>query len=290
MRNKAVSEQKSSFFKSSFFTRLMSGIVLVALILIFLSAGGYLLWGGLLAVSLVGVFELYRVMDIHSKPLGFAGYLMTVLYYLGILLRPDNSGLIIFILILSLVVLLSVYVLTFPAYNASQTMTAFFAIVYVAVMLSYIYQCRNLHAGQYLVWLVFICSWGCDTCAYCAGVTLGKHKMAPILSPKKSVEGAIGGVIGAILLGMLFGKVFASHMEIDAPVLACGVICLIGSLISMIGDLAASAIKRDHQVKDYGTLIPGHGGILDRFDSVIFTAPIIYYTALYFITNSFIWQ
>ena len=159
MRNKAVSEQKSSFFKSSFFTRLMSGIVLVALILIFLSAGGYLLWGGLLAVSLVGVFELYRVMDIHNKPLGFAGYLMTVLYYLGILLRPDNSGLIIFILILSLVVLLSVYVLTFPAYNASQTMTAFFAIVYVAVMLSYIYQCRNLHAGQYLVWLVFICSW-----------------------------------------------------------------------------------------------------------------------------------
>ena len=114
--------------------------------------------------------------------------------------------------------------------------------------------------------------------------------MAPILSPKKSVEGAIGGVIGAVLLGMIFGKVFASHMEIDAPVLACGVICLIGSLISMIGDLAASAIKRDHQVKDYGTLIPGHGGILDRFDSVIFTAPIIYYTALYFITNSFIWQ
>jgi len=289
-RNKAVSEQKSSFFKSSFFTRLMSGIVLVALILIFLSAGGYPLWGGLLAVSLVGVFELYRVMDIHNKPLGFAGYLMTILYYIGILLRPDNGGLIIFILILSMVILLSVYVLTFPSYNASQTMTAFFAIVYVAVMLSYIYQCRNLHAGSYLVWLVFICSWGCDTCAYCAGVTLGKHKMAPVLSPKKSVEGAIGGVIGAVALGMIFGKVFASHMEIDAPVLACGVICLIGSLISMIGDLAASAIKRDHQVKDYGTLIPGHGGILDRFDSVIFTAPIIYYTALYFITNSFIWQ
>ena len=134
--------------------------------------------------------------------------------------------------------------------------------------------------GLFLVGLVFLCSWGCDTCAYCVGVLIGKHKMAPKLSPKKSIEGGIGGLAGAALLGALYALAINKWGGASAGVVEYALICFVGGIISMIGDLAASAIKRNHEIKDYGKLIPGHGGILDRFDSVIFTAPVIYYLAV----------
>ena len=107
--------------------------------------------------------------------------------------------------ILFLVALMAVYVFSFPRYRAEQVMTVFFGLFYVAVMLSYIYQTRMLpEEGGVIVWLIFLSSWGCDTCAYCVGMLIGKHKMAPKLSPKKSIEGGVGGVAGAALLGALF--------------------------------------------------------------------------------------
>ena len=161
----------------------------------------------------------------------------------------------------------------YPKYHAEQVMAAFFGVVYVAVMLSFIYLTRSLPDGKFLVWLIFLCSWGCDTCAYCVGMLIGKHKMAPVLSPKKSIEGAVGGGAGAALLGVIYAAATQGKMAEYA------LICAVGALISMVGDLAASAIKRNQNIKDYGKLIPGHGGILDRFDSVIITAPVIYYLA-----------
>ena len=105
--------------------------------------------------------------------------------------------------------------------------------------------------------------------------------MAPKLSPKKSIEGAVGGVVGAALLGAAYAAILNRTVAVTgAGVVQYAIICAVGALISMVGDLAASAIKRNHEIKDYGNLIPGHGGILDRFDSVIFTAPIIYYMAI----------
>ena len=110
----------------------------------------------------------------------------------------------------------------------------------------------------------------------------GKHKMAPKLSPKKSIEGAVGGVVGAAILGFLYGMFFEKHMNvIMQPGFVSACACAIGALISQVGDLAASAIKRNHEIKDYGHLIPGHGGIMDRFDSMIFTAPAIYFAVLF---------
>jgi phosphatidate cytidylyltransferase len=108
--------------------------------------------------------------------------------------------------------------------------------------------------------------------------------MTPKLSPKKSIEGAVGGVVGAALLTALYCYIFRAQMEIDAlGILAVSIIAAIAALISMVGDLTASAIKRNYDIKDYGHLIPGHGGILDRFDSMIITAPIIYYLSFYFV-------
>lgn len=185
-----------------------------------------------------------------------------------------------------MIALMAVYVFTYPRYRSEQVAASFFGLVYVAVMLSYIFQTRNLQDGAFVVWLIFLCSWGCDTCAYCVGMLIGKHKMSPKLSPKKSVEGAIGGVAGAALLGAVYAAAVGNHLHAQGNQAAVyALICAAGALISMVGDLAASAIKRNHEIKDYGRLIPGHGGILDRFDSVIFTAPVIYFLAVLFAGN-----
>ena len=109
------------------------------------------------------------------------------------------------------------------------------------------------------------------------GVLFLKHKLAPVLSPKKSIEGAVGGVVGAAAAGALFGAYLDSALFTENFVVLLAVVGGVGSVISQVGDLAASAIKRNHEIKDYGKLIPGHGGIMDRFDSVIFTAPITYF-------------
>lgn len=261
-----------------FKTRLISGIILVIVLIATVGTGGNVLFGLLAVVSLIGLTELYKVIEVQNKLLGFAGYLATVAYY--VLLYTGNLQYMTLFTIVFLVLVMAVYVFTFPNYRSEQVMTVFFGVFYVAVMLSYIYQTRMLEDGGIAVWLIFLSSWGCDTCAYCAGMLLGKHKMAPKLSPKKSVEGGIGGVLGAALLGVLFALAVNQWAGAQARVLEYAIICGVGGMISQVGDLAASAIKRNHEIKDYGKLIPGHGGILDRFDSVIFTAPIIYYLTM----------
>ena len=186
-------------------------------------------------------------------------------------------------IILTIMGMMLVYVLTFPKYHAQQVMSAGFSFLYCPVLLSYIYMTRNLTQGIFLVWLIFSASWGCDTCAYAVGKLLGKHKLAPVLSPKKSIEGAIGGVAGAALIGFLYAwglqKAGVTAISDDA-IWAFPLISGVGAVLSQLGDLAASGIKRDHNIKDYGKLIPGHGGIMDRFDSVIVTAPLIYYLCI----------
>ncbi|BFL47884.1 phosphatidate cytidylyltransferase [Lactonifactor longoviformis] len=257
-----------------FKTRLLSGIVLVILALITIISGNLVLFCTLLGISLIGMQELYRAMGVREdrfNALELAGYGGAVIFYLTLLLGQTKYEMT--ALLFGLVGIMCVYVFAYPKYRAEQVMAAFFGIVYVAVMLSYIYQTRNLEDGKFIVWLIFICSWGSDTCAYCVGMLIGKHKMAPVLSPKKSVEGGVGGVAGAALIGGVYGAAVHSDIAMYA------VIGAVGALISMVGDLAASAIKRNREIKDYGTLIPGHGGILDRFDSVIFTAPFIYFLA-----------
>ena len=149
-----MTKEKESFFKSSFFIRTRSGIILVLLILFLLLKGGNVLLAGLGVISLIGLQELYRVMDIHNKLLGCVGYLLTVLYYLHMHFTPNNNDQLVFLFIVMLVLVLAVYVLSFPAYGSEQMMTAFFGLFYVPVMLSYIYQCRILDGGVYLVWLV----------------------------------------------------------------------------------------------------------------------------------------
>lgn len=262
-------------FTRSFLERVISAVVLVIVALVTILAGGDVLLVTLLLVSLVGMSEFYRVFDVSGRLPGLAGYAGIVVYYM--LLRLGITSAVTALFIVVLMALMTLYVILFPKYKTEQIMSVLFGMLYVGVMLSYIYLVRQMPNGVYHVWVIFICSWISDTCAYLVGVTAGKHQMAPVLSPKKSVEGAVGGIVGPMLIGLLYAVLFHEKLDTSlSPYILYPVVCGVGAVISMVGDLAASAVKRNHNIKDYGRVIPGHGGILDRFDSVIFTAPVVW--------------
>lgn len=263
----------------SFLERLISGIVLVMIAMVTIILGKDVTLTTVVIISLIGLYELLKVFGLQWKLPGFIGYAAAIAYYA--LIRFEYSEYLMILFIVYLICLMASYVFTFPKFKADDIMVCFFGLFYVVLMLSYIYQVRMMEDGRYVVWLIFLCSWGCDTCAYLVGVMFGKHKMAPVLSPKKSVEGGIGGVLGAALLGFIYATIFEDKLSLNNANIIFPVVCAAGGIISQIGDLTASGIKRNHDIKDYSKLIPGHGGILDRFDSVIITAPIIYYLIIY---------
>lgn len=271
-----------------FRTRLISGILLVIAALAVILTGGCFLAAVLGVISMIAYRELMGACGLRSggertSALEMAGWLLIVAYY-AVLVVSLRGGLgkvypaVMIMVVISFLVFLFVYVFAFPKYHAVQIMTAMFCLLYAPVMLSFIYLLRQGFAqGRYLVWFVFLSSWGSDTCAYAVGVLIGKHKMTPKLSPKKSVEGAVGGVVGAALLFMLYTHLVINvYTDVTLSPALSALLGAVGAMVSMVGDLAASAVKRDHNIKDYGRLIPGHGGIMDRFDSVIVAAPIIF--------------
>jgi len=255
-----------------FWTRLGSSVVLVVLALIFLISGGPVLGAVCLLLSLTAYCELIKACHVEKDGkftlLEIMGGCGIVLYGAAMMLSKNFLWGIGAIVLMFLAVMF-VYVFHFPKYHADQVMTVFFCAFYPGVLFPFIYLTRELSWGKYLVWLIFISSWICDTCAYLTGMAIGKHKLAPVLSPKKSIEGAI--------FAWLF---LIPETGSDAMIWVVALISAAGAVISQVGDLSASAIKRNHDIKDYGKIIPGHGGIMDRFDSVLFTAPVIYFLSV----------
>lgn len=269
-----------------FFTRLLSSIIIVAITFLVILSGGPLLAAVLAVISVIAFFELTKAVKVHTQgkscnALETVGLLGIIGFYLALYLTKSNQVMC-FALVMTFLAIMFVYVFSFPKFQASQVMSAFFSVIYAPVLLSFIYRTRELEGGIYIVWMIFISSWICDTCAYAVGMLLGRRKLAPKLSPKKSIEGALGGVIGSALAGALFGY-GVTHFAAPDPNVVVGfaIIGAVGAVISQVGDLAASAIKRNEEIKDYGKLIPGHGGIMDRFDSVIFASPVIYFLAVF---------
>ena len=283
-----------------FVTRLISGIVLVAIALLAFILGGEILLGISVFISIAGYLELCRAVGVKEKDkkinaLEIVGLIGILAYYAVLYFFPAveegnaamSMGNVLYAVIPVIgVFMLSMllYVVCFPKYRSEQIMANVFNFLYAPVMLSFIYLTREQEAGKYIVWLILISSWGCDTCAYVVGMLIGKKKIFPVLSPKKSLEGCIGGVVGAGLIAALYAIFVLENVFPDKRVtIVITVICMVGAVMSQVGDLAASAIKRNHEIKDYGKLIPGHGGIMDRFDSVIVTAPMIYFLTVLFL-------
>lgn len=268
-----------------FGTRLLSSIALLVAAFLAVGVGGAVLALALLIISLIAYRELTRAFShtAHRKmPDGMEAVgLIGVLLYYGMLYFWREPWLLFMGIAGVFLAELYLYVFAFPKYHASQVVVAVFSFLYAPVMLSFVYLTRSAHQGIFVVWTILISSWGCDTCAYAVGKLIGKTKIFPELSPNKSLEGCIGGVLGAALLGGLYG-----HFQVEAAfphqtvAWMIALICGAGAIMSIVGDLAASGIKRNYGIKDYGSLIPGHGGIMDRFDSMTVTAPMTYFLAL----------
>ena len=158
----------------------------------------------------------------------------------------------------------------------------FAAVTYVTVSFTAMSLTRYMQNGVYIFGLVFVAAWMCDIFAYFTGRFFGKHKLAPHLSPKKTVEGSIGGIIFAILGCMLYGLIVSKASGLSARYLVLAVLGLVLSVISQIGDLWASLIKREHGIKDYSRMLPGHGGVMDRFDSILAISTVLMVVCMLF--------
>lgn len=251
-------------------TRIIAGICMLPFLVI-LYFGGKALIVAAFAVSVIGVTEFFRgfeAMNVHpSKEIAYA---MSFLLYGGYLIFSWNNTMLMLWVILSVSISL-LFGLNITKRGSFDSIATLAGIMYVVFFPFHIVLLDNT-PYRILVWMIFIAAFGSDIFAYFTGFVIGKHKMAPHLSPKKTIEGAIGGVIGAGIIGAFFGIFVAKSLMAD-----CIIIGVLGACISECGDLVASSFKRMMGIKDYGHLIPGHGGVLDRFDSVIFLAPAVYY-------------
>lgn len=250
--------------------RIISGVLGIPILIAVVWYGGYLLFLSLLVVALIGIHEFYIAFkEKNINPIRFLGYIITI-FILSDFYFAKGQQHTLFLLVAS-TALIGIILLMKKKYNIIDGAITLFGIMYVSILLGHIILISNSDNSAY-VWLVFITAWASDTFAYFAGNFFGKRKLCPNISPKKTVEGAIGGILGTMISSGIFG-----YLVIGENIIAIIIIGFVGSILSMVGDLTASIIKRHIGIKDYGNLIPGHGGILDRFDSILFTAPVVYY-------------
>ena len=265
--------------------RILSSVIGLPILIFFVIYGGIPLQSVILLAGLIGMHEFYSAFHLKSKGVQYIAYFFAVIYMIWIDKIINMQNMFNVFVSLFLLILLIYTVLFHDKTNAEESMLSFFGFFYVMFLLSHVFLIRYYTYGNVFIWLAFISAWGCDTGAYFTGVAIGKHKLIPTLSPKKTIEGAAGGVVTATLLALLYGWVIEKKIPLEQVnvFLLCGLTGVFGSILSQIGDLAASAMKRYTNIKDFGKLIPGHGGILDRFDSVLLTAPVVYYIMMFLI-------
>ena len=256
-------------------TRVISSIIAIPILLFFIITGGLPLQIAIIILSLIGMFELYRAVSGKIKTVHILGFLLEILYgfYMinnGIELKYVKAVLCIFT-----VLMLFVLVVKHRSNNINDASISLFGFFYLGVIFSLIAYIRE--ESILFIWLPFIFAFASDTGAYFVVVSFGKHKLTPELSPKKSVEGAIGGVVTTAILSGLYGYACSKFYDLEFKyVIIFMIFGVLGSILAQFGDLAASSIKRYVGIKDYGKILPGHGGVLDRFDSVLFTLPVVY--------------
>lgn len=252
-------------------TRILSGLIMVPLLAVVFFGGPVLILATFL-IGIIGIREFYSAFNKSGVKASYAvAYTSILLLYFINLFFSQYKELYMFWLVITLLMSF-LYMFKIEKRDIRDGMVTFFGIVYVIFLSFHVVLIDQSQHFSILIWLVFITAFGSDISAYFTGMLIGKHKLCPNISPKKTIEGAVGGVLGSVLLSGVFGYFVCPHYLIH-----CLVIGLIASIMSQLGDLSASIYKRKLDVKDYGNLIPGHGGILDRFDSVIFTAPTVYY-------------
>jgi len=251
-------------------TRIMSGTIGLIALLFIIFTGGILLDFSVAIISFIALYEFINVIKLFKlKPLYIHNYLLILSFLLVSITDKLEAILpILFIYIISTIMML-VFKESLTPIDVGINLFGGLYTIFFPFHVAFI-------NGNNLIWLIFITAFASDTFAYFTGKMIGRHKLSPNLSPNKTIEGAIGGILGSLLLTILFIRLNNLGNYIELSLLS--IIC---SMMSIIGDLSASKVKRIVKIKDFGNIMPGHGGVLDRFDSILFTAPIVYYYITY---------
>lgn len=265
--------------------RTITSAVILALMLVLVIFSGYIVYPIALAIlSMVAVMEILRVMGSHKRWLVSipACILSGSFPILAYFVTPDIAiGFMLTVfctLFVYLLWLMAISIFSKGKISFNAISEIFVSVIYVTVSFTSLSLLRylNKETGAFNIVLVFMVAWACDVFAYLVGSLIGKHKLIPEISPKKTVEGAIGGVVFTVLFCLTYGFALdkiVDNMSVNYVFLAiCGVIL---PIVSQLGDLTASLIKREYGVKDYGKIFPGHGGVMDRFDSVVAVSTIL---------------
>lgn len=266
--------------KQRLISAFLGAIVVVAVLL----SSEAVVSAAIAVVTIIALTEMYKCLGLfkENKMLAVIGYVFSLLY-MGINLILRRRLFFNFQAAAYMMTLFVYMVFTHDKTSFSKVAKSFMATVYITICFMHVVFIRNEYAGFFLIWLVFLTAWMTDTFAYTFGMLFGKHKLIPNVSPKKSVEGAIGGIIGCIAINVLITYIVSVNTGLVVNYLNLIVMLFLASIVSQLGDLAASCIKRDEDIKDFGNIMPGHGGILDRCDSVLFVAPFMYYFVKLFV-------
>lgn len=257
--------------------RILSALVGIPLVLALVYLGGHYYAAFVLLVVILGMGEYMALLGSKGSHLpsmvGYGGAtILLVFLYLGTLLETDLVLPALILIVASLAIFLLV---DYEKRSIQESALILWGIIYLGAFGGYMILLRQLPQGLTYTSLLLFGVWANDTFAYFIGLKWGRRPLAPAISPKKSVEGACAGIAGNIILALLAVYLFPGWMGMNAwkaALLGLGI-----AVFAQLGDLLESAIKRQFEVKDTGQLIPGHGGILDRFDSLLFTAPMVYY-------------
>ncbi|MCH3914771.1 MAG: phosphatidate cytidylyltransferase [Acidaminococcaceae bacterium] len=271
--------------------RIITAIIAIPIALFLIRMGGVLYAAGVTVLAYVGWRELRNMLvGAGDKIYAITGCLPVLALVIAAAVSGDKT--ILPILVISVIAIMLDTLFHYRDGRwISETALGFFGVMYVGVLFAHFVFLRNLTGkvysagfmgqlslGEALLWTVMFGTWASDTFAYIFGCNFGKHKLLPAVSPKKSVEGAVAGFIGCILVIQLLGSLWLGFSGIK--VLALGI--LVG-IVAPLGDLVESILKRSCNIKDSGSFFPGHGGVLDRCDSLLFAVPVAYYYIKWFL-------
>ncbi|MCL2110814.1 MAG: phosphatidate cytidylyltransferase [Clostridiales bacterium] len=264
-------------------TRAKSALIMAPLLVI-VFLGGYFLVAGVVLLTVFALREFCTAFG-EKKPARWVLWTSLCILYACFFIPGFDSFVLFGFWLFASLVLCFLSMFAVEKRDLAQGMTTILGVVYIIFLSFHIVLVDNAYGGSDIVvgvfrfsgldsyvWLIALAAFGTDIFAYFTGKAIGSHKLCPSISPKKTVEGAIGGVLGSVLLCGLFGYFF-----IPGGLATCIIIGVLGGIVSQLGDLSASVMKRKIGIKDWGAAIPGHGGILDRIDSVLFTAPLVFY-------------
>lgn len=249
---------------NSFINRTISGTLILIISFICIYLKGYALVGYSMAITIFCLIELFRTFKLNDVfMIGFSLiFSMGMLYSISI----SNENLVL-TFFASYFLIISIYYLFFNKMSIESLGRLLFSFIYISVPMGVFLKLGYTN----LLWIVFLISWGTDTFAYLFGMIFGKRKLCPSISPKKTIEGALGGIFGSLILLNLF-----NYFVLKNNIVFVTLSGIILSIVAQIGDLFASKIKREMGIKDFSNIIKGHGGFLDRFDSIIFVTPLVY--------------